>query len=58
LKGLKAAYAVGFKPEFTDDASVYEHAGHPVHLVEGDLENIKITTPEDLLVAGAFLERD
>jgi len=58
LKGLKAAYAAGFKPEFTDDASVYEHAGHPIHLVEGDLENIKITTPEDLLVARAFLDRD
>ena len=58
LKGLKAAYSTGFKPEFTDDASVYEYAGHLVHLVEGDLENIKITTPEDLLVARAFLDRD
>lgn len=58
LKSLKAAYAAGFKPEFTDDASVYEHAGHPVNLVEGDLDNIKITTPEDLLFARAILDRD
>ncbi len=55
LSGLKAAYGSGFRPEFTDDASVFEFAGHPVQLVDGDLENIKITTPEDLYVAQAFL---
>ena len=55
LAGLKAAYSCGFRPEFTDDASVFEFAGHPVQLVDGDLENIKITTPEDLYVAQAFL---
>ncbi|MEC8635102.1 MAG: 2-C-methyl-D-erythritol 4-phosphate cytidylyltransferase [Bacteroidota bacterium] len=55
LAGLKAAYSSGFRPEFTDDASVFEFAGHPVQLVDGDLENIKITTPEDLYVAQAFL---
>ena len=58
LKKLKAAYDRGFRAEFTDDASVFESAGHAIHLVEGDLENIKITTPEDLLVAQAFLTRD
>ncbi len=55
LAALKAAYGSGYRPEFTDDASVFEFAGHPVHLVDGDLENIKITTPEDLHVAQAFL---
>lgn len=55
LAGLKAAYGSGYRPEFTDDASVFEFAGHPVQLVGGDLENIKITTPEDLHVAQAFL---
>lgn len=55
LANLKAAYASGYRPEFTDDASVYEYAGHTVQLVEGDLENIKITTPEDLLIAEAFM---
>ena len=55
LAGLKSAYGSGYGPEFTDDASVYEFAGHPVQLVDGDLDNIKITTPEDLHVAHAFL---
>ena len=55
LAALKTAYSSGYRPEFTDDASVIEFAGHPVQLVEGDLENIKITTPEDLHVAHAFL---
>ena len=56
LRTLKAAYGSGYKEEFTDDASVFEYAGHPIHLVEGDYQNIKITTPEDLLVAGAFMD--
>ena len=55
LAALKTAYSSGYRPEFTDDASVIEFAGHPVQLVDGDLENIKITTPEDLHVAHAFL---
>jgi 2-C-methyl-D-erythritol 4-phosphate cytidylyltransferase len=55
LAALKMAYSSGYRPEFTDDASVFEFAGQPVQLVEGDLENIKITTPEDLHVAHAFL---
>ncbi len=42
----------------TDDAMVVETLmGLPVKLVEGSYENIKITTPEDLLTAEAFLER-
>lgn len=53
---LKKAYSSGFRNAFTDDASVYEFAGHAVQLVEGDLENIKVTTPEDLFVAQAFLK--
>ena len=32
----------------TDEASLAELAGHPVHIVEGDIENVKITTAEDL----------
>jgi len=55
VQDLKYAYGSGFRAEFTDDASVYEFAGKRVQLVEGDLENIKITTPEDLHVAQAFL---
>ena len=56
LAHLKAAYSIGFRAEFTDDASVYEFAGHAIQLVDGDLENIKITTPEDLLIAQALIE--
>ena len=52
---LKKAYRQGYKPEFTDDASVVEHDGHEVALVEGNRENIKITTPFDLAVAEAIL---
>ncbi|MCL6558299.1 MAG: 2-C-methyl-D-erythritol 4-phosphate cytidylyltransferase [Firmicutes bacterium] len=40
----------------TDDAGLVETAGHPVKLVMGSYENIKITTPEDLVVAEAILE--
>lgn len=40
----------------TDDAMVVETLlGHPVKLVEGSYENIKITTPEDLNIARSFL---
>jgi 2-C-methyl-D-erythritol 4-phosphate cytidylyltransferase len=40
----------------TDDASVLENYGHPINVIEGSYENIKITTPEDMLVANAFYE--
>lgn len=39
----------------TDDASLMEHAGGEVHIIRGDYRNIKITTPEDLVLAEAFL---
>lgn len=53
---LRRAYAQDFKPFFTDDASVVEAMGVPVYLVEGNRENIKITTPFDLKIATALLE--
>lgn len=40
---------------FTDDASVFEMAGFKISLFEGSYKNIKITTPEDLLIAEAIL---
>ncbi len=58
LARLKPAYAVPYEDRFTDDASVFEAAGHPVELVPGNSHNIKITTPEDLLVARAFLQSE
>jgi len=51
-----AAYARGFDPSFTDDATVAEAAGTKVHLTHGNRENIKITTPEDLAVANTLLK--
>jgi len=39
----------------TDDASLVEWMGKDVHIVLGDYRNIKITTPEDLVMAEAFL---
>lgn len=42
----------------TDDAMILEHySGHPVRLVEGSYENIKVTTPEDLKIAEGFLTK-
>jgi 2-C-methyl-D-erythritol 4-phosphate cytidylyltransferase len=45
---LRAAFAKPYQPSFTDDASVVESIGHTIHLVEGNRENLKITTAEDL----------
>lgn len=52
---LKAANRQPYRESFTDDASVVEAYGHGVTLVEGNRENIKLTTPFDLLVAEALL---
>ena len=48
---LKAANRQPYNDGFTDDASVVEAYGHPITLVEGNRENIKITTPYDLKIA-------
>ena len=40
----------------TDDASLLERYGQPIAILQGDYRNIKVTTPEDLLVAAAFLD--
>ena len=48
---LRRAYEQLYCDAFTDDASVVEALGHAVHLVEGNRENIKLTTPFDLVVA-------
>lgn len=52
---LKRAYEAPCRPEFTDDASVYEAAGHEVTLIEGNRENIKITYRQDLALAAILL---
>ena len=54
---LLRAYEQPYTEAFTDDASVVEALGHPVTLVEGNRENIKITTPFDLTIAEALLSK-
>ena len=53
---LKRAYQQTYIPHFTDDASVVEALGCSVSLVQGNRENIKLTTPFDLKVAEALIE--
>jgi 2-C-methyl-D-erythritol 4-phosphate cytidylyltransferase len=52
---LKAANRQPYNDGFTDDASVVESYGHKITLVEGNRENIKITTPYDITVAEAII---
>ncbi|WP_181305092.1 2-C-methyl-D-erythritol 4-phosphate cytidylyltransferase [Rufibacter sp. XAAS-G3-1] len=55
---LRRAYAQPEISLFTDDASVVEKFGHKIELVEGSYRNIKLTTPEDLILAEAFLRQE
>ncbi len=52
---LKQAYHQPYTDHFTDDASVVESFGHQVHTVDGNRENIKITTPFDMIIANALV---
>ena len=52
---LKAANRQPYNEGFTDDASVVESYGHAITLVEGNRENIKITTPYDLKIAEVLI---
>jgi 2-C-methyl-D-erythritol 4-phosphate cytidylyltransferase len=54
---LKAAYLQEYNEGFTDDAGVVESAGHTIHLVDGNRENIKITYSNDLKIAEALIGR-
>jgi len=53
---LLKAYQSADKSSFTDDAMVVEASNQPIHLVTGEIENIKITTPLDLAIAEKLLE--
>jgi 2-C-methyl-D-erythritol 4-phosphate cytidylyltransferase len=54
---LKNAYLQEYNDSFTDDATIVEKLGYPINLVEGNVENIKITTPFDMKVAGMYLKK-
>ena len=55
---LQKAYAAAISDKFygTDDASLVERIGVKVKMIAGSYENIKITTPEDLIIAEAFIK--
>ena len=54
---LRAAFdaAAGHVGAYTDDASLVEASGHPVHVFPGMPDNIKVTLPEDVAIAQALL---
>ena len=56
VKDLKEAFKQKYSDDFTDDARVVEALGIHINLVEGSYKNIKITTPEDLLLAEVLLK--
>ena len=51
------SYQQAFDESFTDDASVVEKLGYKIDLVEGNTENIKITSPIDIVLAGTILKQ-
>lgn len=52
---LRRAYSLPESPLFTDDASMLQAAGYPVRLIEGERRNIKITWPDDFVIAEALI---
>ncbi len=56
LANMKKAFETSDEPFFTDCASVMEHSDFAITLIDGSYENIKITTPEDLVWAESFLK--
>ena len=53
---IKEAFANYSGDTATDDATIAERNGQVIQLVEGEYTNLKITTPEDLVIAQALLE--
>lgn len=53
---LKKAFLQEYRSTFTDDASVVEAMGEKINLIEGNYENIKITTPQDLIIAQSLIK--
>ena len=57
LSLLRAAFGIPDVEKYTDEASIFQAAGHPVHLSEGEESNIKLTVPADLILAASFLRK-
>ncbi|MGP1480407.1 MAG: 2-C-methyl-D-erythritol 4-phosphate cytidylyltransferase [Hoylesella enoeca] len=56
IRLLRKAFEQPYQDSFTDEASVVESLGYTVEMVEGNRENIKLTTPFDLTLAEAMLK--
>jgi len=56
ITALMKAFNQAYSPNFTDEASVVESIGEPIHLIQGETINIKITTTSDLLIAESFFK--
>jgi 2-C-methyl-D-erythritol 4-phosphate cytidylyltransferase len=52
---LRDAFALPYDPAFTDEATMVERLGSTVHLVPGEERNLKVTVPDDLVMAEAFM---
>ena len=55
LSLLRKAYEQKYVGDFTDDASVVESISEKITLTSGNVENIKLTTPHELLLAEALI---
>ena len=56
-KTIKQCYQMDYSRKFADDASVYEAVGYKIHLCKGNEENIKITSPIDLIIGKEILKK-
>jgi 2-C-methyl-D-erythritol 4-phosphate cytidylyltransferase len=54
---LEKAYAIPFHAGITDDAGLVEEAGYSIHLIDGNIENIKITNKMDLEIATYYMSQ-
>lgn len=54
---IQRAYLQEYDTAFTDDASVAEAAGETINLINGSSDNLKITTPQDMIIAEALLHK-
>lgn len=54
---LQKAYQQDYRIDFTDDAAVVERMGNKIHILPGESQNIKITYPEDLILAETLLQQ-
>lgn len=58
LGHLRKAFQLEDVSGYTDEASLFQAAGHPIHLSEGEEQNIKITVPSDLITAASLLAKN